>query len=388
MALPITIRPTTVRTNNYDGTGSFYERRIPSKQAKPYNLPAPYNLKRCGFPWTRLIGGQTNYAGMCNAATDKAATWGVSPNTTWDTFASERTWACNYARAKLLSVLNSEAMMVVNYMERAQALDAIYRRGTQLLDFIRALKRGNVVKAAKVLGCRANVAGESASRRYGPKTWRSKSKRFADDFLEWHFGWSPLIADIGNAVELLQGPVPFGRFKARGRKVPIDSQFTGVNQVATYKGFAQAECGCCFTVTNPNLYLANKLGFVNPAAIAWELVPFSFVVDWFVNVGDFLTQSSELYGLTISDPYTTQLLVIAPCSARYRYTYANKLYGFESLSHGVWLDRATKLPDVKLGIRPGWRLSPVRAATAISLLVQKGFKEDLKYLKSLDKPKR
>ena len=388
MALPITIRPTTVRTNNYDGTGSFYERRVPSKQAKPYNLPAPYNLKRCGFPWTRLIGGQTNYAGMCNAATDKAATWGVSPNTTWDTFASERTWACNYARAKLLSILNSEAMMVVNYMERAQALDAIYRRGTQLLDFIRALKRGNVVRAAKVLGCRANVAGESASQRYGPKTWRSKSKRFADDFLEWHFGWSPLIADIGNAVELLQGPVPFGRFKARGRKVPIDSQFTGVNQVATYKGFAQAECGCCFTVTNPNLYLANKLGFVNPAAIAWELVPFSFVVDWFVNVGDFLTQSSELYGLTISDPYTTQLLVIAPCSARYRYTYANKLYGFESLSHGVWLDRATKLPDVKLGIRPGWRLSPVRAATAISLLVQKGFKEDLKYLKSLNKPKR
>lgn len=374
MVKPITFPPVTTRTNNYDGTGSFYERRVPSKQVKPYNLPAPYNLKRCSFPWTRLIGGQNNYAGMCNAASEKSAVWGVSPTTTWDTFASERGWACNFARAKLLSILNDEAMMVVNYMERQQALDAIIRRGGQLLDFIRALRRGNVVKAAKVLGCRAPVPGESAGRRHGPKTWRSKTKRFADDFLEWHFGWKPLVADIGNAVELLQGPVPFGRFKARGRKVKIDRKFTAVNQVASYLGFVQAECGCCYTVTNPNLYLANKLGFVNPAAIAWELVPFSFVVDWFVNVGDFLTQSSELYGLTISDPYTTQLLVISPCSARYQYSYAGRFYGFESLSMGVWLDRAASLPEVKLGIRPAWRLSPMRAATAISLLVQKGFK--------------
>lgn len=31
---------------------------------------------------------------------------------------------------------------------------------------------------------------------------------------------------------------------------------------------------------------------VNPLATAWELIPYSFVVDWFVNVGDYITRKS------------------------------------------------------------------------------------------------
>lgn len=34
---------------------------------------------------------------------------------------------------------------------------------------------------------------------------------------------------------------------------------------------------------------ASSLGLDNPALIAWELTPLSFVFDWFINVGDFLT---------------------------------------------------------------------------------------------------
>ncbi len=63
--------------------------------------------------------------------------------------------------------------------------------------------------------------------------------------------------------------------------------------------------GCEVTISNPNLYLANNLGLANPAIVVWELIPFSFVVDWFVTVGQFLENGSAWLGLTVTKPYTT-----------------------------------------------------------------------------------
>jgi uncharacterized protein YjeT (DUF2065 family) len=40
-------------------------------------------------------------------------------------------------------------------------------------------------------------------------------------------------------------------------------------------------------------YLADQIS-VNPFRTAWELIPFSFVVDWFFNVGDLITSSTSL----------------------------------------------------------------------------------------------
>jgi hypothetical protein len=49
-------------------------------------------------------------------------------------------------------------------------------------------------------------------------------------------------------------------------------------------------------------------GISNPALVAWELVPFSFVADWFVPVGDWLKQLDALLGLTVEGTCTSELL--------------------------------------------------------------------------------
>jgi len=42
------------------------------------------------------------------------------------------------------------------------------------------------------------------------------------------------------------------------------------------------------TLRNDDLHrYLGQFGFTNPASVAWELVPFSFVADWFINFGDF-----------------------------------------------------------------------------------------------------
>ena len=44
---------------------------------------------------------------------------------------------------------------------------------------------------------------------------------------------------------------------------------------------------------------------VNPFSTAWELVPLSFVVDWFVNIGDYIT------ALTSHSPHAQQVATLS-----------------------------------------------------------------------------
>jgi len=52
-------------------------------------------------------------------------------------------------------------------------------------------------------------------------------------------------------------------------------------------------------VNSQSLTAAQQAGLTNPALVAWELVPYSFVFDWVCSVGDWLTALTALNGLTI-----------------------------------------------------------------------------------------
>lgn len=54
-------------------------------------------------------------------------------------------------------------------------------------------------------------------------------------------------------------------------------------------------------VSDPSVVTAGELGLTNPALVAWELVPYSFVVDWFLPIGDWLQAQTSLLGLSFSD---------------------------------------------------------------------------------------
>lgn len=46
---------------------------------------------------------------------------------------------------------------------------------------------------------------------------------------------------------------------------------------------------------------------MNPSLVLWEAVPWSFVVDWLLPVGDFLSSLTALWGISIiSNVYTTK----------------------------------------------------------------------------------
>jgi hypothetical protein len=73
-----------------------------------------------------------------------------------------------------------------------------------------------------------------------------------------------------------------------------------LKQTGEGKKFSRAQFVAHVKLSNPNLALASALGLANPVAIAWELIPFSFVVDRFVDVGSYLNSYSETFGWEIS----------------------------------------------------------------------------------------
>lgn len=373
MALPITNKPARTRTSNTDARGSYYEYAKGTGQSKPYNLPAPYTLNKVYTTSAKLFGNTTTHGGFANAASasgDYLCRFdGAIPCT-----AEAVSQAINMARAKLVDSMNEQALWAVNYAQRRQAISMMYARVQQLLLFSRRLRRGDFNGAAHALGVRPDAG---IQRRY-KFNWRTDAKDYGNAWLEYHFGWEPLVKDIGHSIDILQEPVPGGMVSVKGRKVEIDKSFyqltpgssAGEYQRRELKGKVRAKAGVEFYVSDADAYLANRMGFVSPLGVVWELVPWSFVLDWFSTTGEFLNQWSDFVGLELRNPWYGYTMHIGSSRYEYHYTSGGKLHGQEVLKTGLYSRRFLGIPSVTLALRPPKRLSVVRAATAISLLVK------------------
>ena len=65
------------------------------------------------------------------------------------------------------------------------------------------------------------------------------------------------------------------------------------------------KASCVSVITNPNANTFSSLGLANPALVAWELVPFSFVIDWVLPIGSWLTATGPLLGVNVEQVFTT-----------------------------------------------------------------------------------
>lgn len=134
------------------------------------------------------------------------------------------------------------------------------------------------------------------------------SRKASDIYLEGIFGWLPMIMDIFAATKVLATTYPVERLKGKGNAscsyTIQDDSTRGVVYTKT-----SVRAAASFRVTNLNLALLNQLGLLNPASIAWDKVPYSFVVNWFIPVGQMLNSLTDFIGLDVVDPYYTEFTV-------------------------------------------------------------------------------
>lgn len=221
--------------------------------------------------------------------------------------------------------------------EAHQTIAMISKRIGSIASAARNLRRGRVSSALKDLGLNKpsypmgkRLSKMSARERVADKLGtdvRSPSPReFADSWLELQFGWRPLVNDCVDALKVMDSRLsqrPAYCFATGRKKGSVSDTIRKVDKVEMSEPgkwltqwidrsdnvTAVAVTGYCFTITNPAIAALQQLGLSNAPALAWEATPFSFVLDWFVNVGQVIDSMDAWYGKDFVYGYQTTHVV-------------------------------------------------------------------------------
>lgn len=146
-------------------------------------------------------------------------------------------------------------------------------------------------------------------------SWKQAVNDIASARLAWMYGWKPLASDLYGAVdESLRVVInELENFKVRcSERVE-----TGQSGQFSFQNFGNASgpiirdgkytCEIGLTLTTAGLNAARWMS-LNPLSVAWELVPYSFVVDWIIDVGSYLrdVETSLLYSNRFVNGYITR----------------------------------------------------------------------------------
>lgn len=131
------------------------------------------------------------------------------------------------------------------------------------------------------------------------------SKRLSRVWLEHSFGWLPLLNDLDDARnyldrrfdQLVQELLPVrGKFQDQIQSGSVFNTGLGLSQVAAHliqidSAIVVYAGAVSSRAASPKLINASSMGLSprNFVPTIWELLPWSFVIDYFTNIGDVLT---------------------------------------------------------------------------------------------------
>lgn len=174
----------------------------------------------------------------------------------------------------------SEFNLGVSIGEGRESVELIVGRMTDIAKAANAVRKGNLGTALR------HLAHVPKSNRRSAQLGISVNA-LSSAWLELEYGWSPLIKDIGAAAEMIKLHPKTNRVKARSSNrggAHLDSP-SHIGDVVVYNNDRRLQN---IVVVSSPPSLQERLGLTDPLSIAWELVPFSFVLDWFGPISDYL----------------------------------------------------------------------------------------------------
>jgi len=285
-------------------------------------------------------------------------------------------------------VVGSDFDATVFLGEGREALNMIFDRATKIRRSLQALKRGDVLRAAKEIGILPSKNGRIPSVHFqtsksGPRflpkkipvsVGRDLSQGASQIWLEWSYGWSPLVKDVASAAQFLAAHLEAPLYKEyrTSRKVKLQCSFSQSWVERQSTGFIRS--GIIARLSEINS--VKLLGFTDPAAVLWELCPWSFVADWFIPIGNYLQArglSQALRGTFVTTKTTYKYekgsaLPSTFSSGQLTASFSGDFYSRlqVDVTRSISSSLTVPLPSFKdLGDVPSWK----RAANAVSLLV-------------------
>lgn len=161
----------------------------------------------------------------------------------------------------------------------------------------------NVVRAAGRIKTHVRAIGKQLIRKLR-KDSTNPSLTAANLWLQYKYGWLPFYNDIYEATKWhfhLFSEMQF-RGKSR-RKVEWRTNSSNV-WVPNIKNVYTHKCQYLVIVevgiANTDAYNLSRITSLNPLSLSWELMPFSFVVDWLVDIGGYLELMERSLGTGLS----------------------------------------------------------------------------------------
>lgn len=171
------------------------------------------------------------------------------------------------------------------------------------------------------------------------KPTRRNRNNIPNAWLEYNYGWKPLLSDIHIALNH-PFPAPYRNIKTSHIVTGGRSSRTTLSGVKD--GYCTDNYHCRITVkgkvtvAGTALAAISSYGVSNPLSLAWELLPFSFVLDWLLPVGSYLEQLTALNGCVVSDKSTTttvKVSTVATGSTNYPVKYGNVGFACKASRH-------------------------------------------------------
>lgn len=289
-------------------------------------------------------------------------------------------------------------MFLSTLPETLRFIAVAYRTFTKAL---RYLRKGQVIKAGKEL-----IAANKQFRPSDIKSMDRKLSKMKDTskvdtdildvisskWLELQFAWGPLLQDVEGLIKIAPHLESASQMpRVTGRRVLLrqfaDQSYTenvgsapygpGLTNSVSSTSETAVICRTDWTVGNPDLYMLSMLGLVNPLEVVWDKVPFSFVVDWFIPVGTWISAMTADAGLNyLGGSITSSSDCRIDVTSKPRQIVTNTDV-YETIGQGSFSIREK---DTQRGIfhsAPSLRLPPLRypstlwhAATGSALLYQ------------------
>lgn len=274
----------------------------------------------------------------------------------------DESWLINQAVTQAWANADlSEAAALATIAESRESVTSIYSILKRVLKIARYAKKLQVGKLAKELS----------------------PKELADRWMEVRYALRPLVYDAKAITAALDAKLEHDRQTFRGFKSDAD-----VTQDVVYGGGAFRRTWNRSTIVAvevrsgvltqiESLHALNTWGFDSILETAWELVPLSFVFDWFWNLGSTLASWTPEVGLkTLASWYVltrvhTQMVTLAQWSP-YQCTDAGICMQFSSsctpknyIRTETWKYR---VPDPNRAVLPSFRIN-LNAAKLLDLSI-------------------
>lgn len=159
------------------------------------------------------------------------------------------------------------------------------------------------------------------ARKLKPPGGFGSTRDVANGYLQYKYGWKPLLSDVYNAanesirvvvnkLEKVQASarIPEGRKYVRKYASYGSSTNVPIDRTVSEGSFSGCKVGVSLEIP-PDAFRLDRWTSVNPVSIAWELVPYSFVVDWFLDIGSYLRniETALLLGARFRSGYVSEI---------------------------------------------------------------------------------